>query len=447
MNSTSTNTKNLTPETETPLDGNYFVSAYPPFSCWRKESAKDVEKLLTESNHSQEEVPLGLYVHIPFCTVRCLYCYYLSYANKSDDLIDNYVETLIREAKLYGRFDSVAKRSVKFAYFGGGTPSVLSAVQITRLLEGVQRVLPWSAIEEVTFECSPNTIIYEKLQAMKDAGVTRISMGVQQLNDEILRQNGRVHLVSDVKRAYEMIAKVGFDVVNLDLIVGLVGESETTFMESLDRMIEMNPDSVTIYQLEIPKNTPLYHLYHNEKLETSPAPWDVKRARLARGFSRLERVGYRLRSAYTAARTSESQKFAYQDAQYRGADLIGMGASAFSYLDGCHYQNMTSVKAYLERVKMNQLPIERAYFLSDDERLVRELILQLKLGSLDRQYFVDKFNVDVFERFSDPIAHFEREKLIFKNGKKLNLTREGLLRVDHMLSAFYLPEHCGVRYS
>ena len=235
--------------TEAALEGSYFVSAYPPFSCWRREAAKEVTGLLQESNSTPEDVPLGLYVHIPFCTVRCLYCYYLSYANKSDDLIDTYVETLIREVKLYGSFDSVAKRPVKFAYFGGGTPSLLSAAQITRLLEGVQRVFPWRAIEEVTFECSPKTIIYEKLQALKDAGVTRLSMGVQQLNDEILRQNGRVHLVSDVKRAYEMITQVGFEVVNLDLIVGLVGESDTMFMESIDQMIEMNPDSVTIYQL------------------------------------------------------------------------------------------------------------------------------------------------------------------------------------------------------
>ncbi len=443
----SSDNKKLTAETDPPLEGSYFVSAYPPFSCWKKESAKGVEKLLRESNHWQEEVPLGLYLHIPFCTIRCLYCYYLSYANKSDDLVDTYVETLIKEAKLYGRFESFAKRAVKFAYFGGGTPSILSAAQITRLLEGIQRVMPWKAIEEVTFECSPNTTIREKLQAMKDAGVTRISMGVQQLNDDILQQNGRVHLVRDVERAYEMITKVGFDVVNLDLIVGLVGESDSTFMESLERTIAMKPDSVTIYQLEIPRNTPLYHLYHNEKLETEPASWDVKRARLAKGFSRLERAGYGLRSAYTAARTSESQNFIYQDAQYRGADLVGIGASAFSYFAGCHYQNLTSVNAYLVRVNMHQHPIERACFLGDDERLVREIILQLKLGSLDRQYFVDKFNVDIFEQFADPIAHFERQGLISKNGEELNLTREGLLSVDHMLPAFYLPQHQGVRYS
>lgn len=440
-------TENSTTLSETPLEGNYFVSAYPPFSCWQKDSTTDVEKLLKGSTHSQEELPLGLYVHIPFCTVRCLYCYYLSYAKKSDDLINHYIESLLQEVKLYGDFENIAKRSVNFAYFGGGTPSILSVSQITRLLEGIQRVFPWSAIEEVTFECSPTTIIPEKLIALKDAGVTRLSMGVQQFNDEVLRQNGRVHLVKDVERAYEMITKVGFDVVNLDLIVGLVGETNTTFMDSLDQMIGMNPDSVTIYQLEIPQNTPLYHLYHNEKLETSPAPWDVKRTRLAKGFSMLERAGYRLRSAYTAARTPKSQNFIYQDAQYHGVDLVGIGASAFSYFDGCHYQNLTSVSAYLEQTNKNRLPIERAYFLSDQERLVRELILQLKLGSLDRQYFVNKFDVDVFERFTETIADFEREGLIFKNGEQLNLTRQGLLRVDQMLSTFYLPEHQEVRYS
>ncbi|MFB3040593.1 MAG: coproporphyrinogen-III oxidase family protein, partial [Candidatus Poribacteria bacterium] len=311
----------------------------------------------------------------------------------------------------------------------------------------VQRVLPWRSVEEVTFECSPTTITSEKLQAMRDAGVTRLSMGVQQLNDDILKKNGRVHLVSDVERAYEMIAKVGFDVVNLDLIVGLVGESNTTFMESLDQMIEMNPDSVTIYQLEIPKNTPLYHLYHNEKLEDSPASWQVKRTRLQQGFRRLERSGYQLRSAYTAARSEQGRRFLYQDSQYQGADLIGIGASSFSYFRGAHYQNLTSLKSYLEQVQAGRLPIERAYFLNREERLVRELVLQLKLGSVTRGYFQEKFNTDIFERFSEAIANFEPRGLLYRNGEKLSLTREGLLQADHILSAFYLPEHQEVRYS
>ena len=433
--------------TEAPLEGNYFVSAYPPFSCWKRDRANEVTGLFTQPDSTAEEVPLGLYVHIPFCTVRCHYCYYLSFAQSSDERVAKYVDALIREVALYTEFNAIANRPLTFAYFGGGTPSILSAAQISTLMAGMKKAFAWQGIEEVTFECSPKTITKEKLQALREAGVTRLSMGVQQLDDEVVKQNGRVHLVRDVEKAYEMIQQVGFDVVNLDLIVGLVGETNTSFMQSLEHLIDMNPESITIYQLEIPKNTPLYHLYHNEKLENSPAPWDEKRARLAKGFSRLERAGYRLRSAYTAARTSESQNFIYQDAQYRGADLIGVGASSFSYFRGAHYQNLTSLKSYLEQVRAGRLPIERAYFLNDDERLVRELILQLKLGSLERQYFVDKFNVDVFERFSDPIAHFERKKLIFKNGEKLNLTREGLLRVDHMLSAFYLPEHCGVQYS
>lgn len=443
----SNNIENLTMETEAPLEGNYFVSAYPPFSCWKKESAKDVEKLLNESNYLQEEAPLGLYVHIPFCTVRCHYCYYLSFTQSTDERMEKYVDALIREAALYAEFNAIANRPLTFAYFGGGTPSILSADQIGKLMHSLKKSFAWQGIEEVTFECSPKTITKEKLQTLRDAGVTRLSMGVQQLDDEVLRQNGRVHLVSDVERVYEMIQQVGFDVVNLDLIVGLAGETNTSFMQSLEQLIDMNPESITIYQLEIPKNTPLYHLYHNEKLENSPAPWQLKRIRLNRGFTRLGRSGYQLRSAYTATRTSAGKRFAYQDVQYHGADLMGIGVSSFSYFHGAHYQNLTSLKSYLEQVQAGRLPIERAYFLSREEQLVRELVLQLKLGSVTRGYFQEKFNTDIFERFSEPIANFEARDLLYTNGEKLSLTREGLLQVDHMLLAFYLPEHQGLRYS
>ena len=432
---------------EAPLEGNYFVSAYPPFSCWKRESATDVLHILERVDSSPEDSPLGLYVHIPFCTVRCLYCYYLSYAKKSNEVIERYVQALIKELSLYYELTGLSARSVKFAYFGGGTPSILSASQISTLVAGLKKSLPWTTIEEITFECAPKSIDKDKLLALRDAGVTRISMGVQQLDNEVLRKNGRVHLVSDVERAYEMFQKMGFDVVNLDLIVGLVGESDSSFMASIEKMVEMNPASVTIYQLEIPNNTPLYHLYHDKKLNEAPVSWKLKRARLAQGFNRLEQAGYQLRSAYTAVRGSEYRPFLYQDAQYHGADLIGIGASSFSYYAGAHYQNLAKLEAYLQRVESGQHPIERAYVLSEEEQLIREFILQLKLGEVDRSYFWDKFEVDILARFSEPIAHFESQALLEGNEKQLKLTREGLLQVDHMLPVFYLPEHQGIRYS
>jgi oxygen-independent coproporphyrinogen-3 oxidase len=218
-------------------------------------------------------------------------------------------------------------------------------------------------------------------------------------------------------------------------------------MESLERIIQMNPDSVTIYQLELPLNTPLYRALGKSVPAGSLATWEVKRTRLANGFARLEAAGYQLRSAYTAAHFPQHQRFVYQDAQYHGADLLGIGASAFSYIDGIHGQNLTSLEAYLQRLGESRLAVERAYVLNDDERLIREFVLQLKLGWVNGNNFREKFHIDIFERFAGPIAHFAKQGLLARNGDELALTREGLLRVDRMLPAFYLPEHQHVRYS
>ncbi|MFQ5639960.1 MAG: coproporphyrinogen-III oxidase family protein [bacterium] len=434
-------------DSETPLAGNYFVSAYPPFSCWQALNGTEPGRLIDNLSVSTKTEPLGLYIHIPFCTVRCSYCYYLSYPHRSEAEIDKYVDTLIREIEIYSQMNDLTDRKVNFVYFGGGTPSLLSGKQIGVLLDGLKKRFPWTEVQEVSFECSPKTLTETKLKTLRQGGVTRISLGIQQLNDAVLKKNGRVHLIQDVERAYEMINRVGFDAVNVDLMVGLIGESERTFWDSLQRVIGMNPDSVTIYQLEMPKNTPLYRLYDGGRLDAAPCSWPVKRSRLAKGFARLEVAGYRLRSAYTAGRTPSGMQFLYQDAQYHGADLLGIGVSAFSYLAGIHYQNKTSLKSYIQKLDEGQLPIERFHVLSDAERLVREFVLQLKLGEVSRQYFKNKFHVDICKLFLKSINSFVGLGLLVKDGDRLSLTRDGLLQVDEILPEFYLAEHRGIRYS
>jgi oxygen-independent coproporphyrinogen-3 oxidase len=430
-----------------PLAGNYFIAAYPPFSCWKKEQVPELEAKLGAPLATAADTSFGLYVHIPFCDVRCMYCYYSSHANKSPELIENYLEALAKELALYHAKPALANRDLGFVYFGGGTPSLLSEKQIHKLLNQLQSLFSWSAVQEATFECAPKSVTEPKLRALREAGITRISMGVQQLDDAILKQNGRVHLTSDIERAYAIIRRFDFEVVNIDLMVGLLGESDESFMESLERVMQMNPDSVTIYQLELPLNTPLYRALGKSVPAGSLATWEVKRARLANGFARLATAGYQLRSAYTAARSPKHQRFVYQDAQYHGADLLGIGASAFSYLDGIHGQNLTSLEAYLQRLGESRLAVERAYVLNDDERLIREFILQLKLGRVNGNDFRQKFHIDIFERFADSLTHFAKQGLLTRNGDGLALRREGLLRVDRMLPAFYLPAHQHMRYS
>lgn len=428
-----------------PADGSYFVSAYPPFQYWNELAVPQTLEMLATPLATEQHAPLGIYVHVPFCAKRCDYCYYRSFAGSTSDEKDAYVDAVIEEAKAYRRSLALRDRPVSFLYFGGGTPSLLTERQIAKLLRGLQEVFPWDKVEEVTFECAPKTVSLAKLRTLRQLGVTRLSMGVQHLDNEVLERNGRMHLVQDVEKAYAQVQEVGFDVVNLDLIVGLVGETEATFLGSVERCIELSPACVTIYQLEIPHNTPLYRALTVAELPSVTPPWAIKRQRLTSGFALLEQAGYSLRSAYTAVRDPTLHRFVYQDAQYHGADLLGLGLSSFSYIRGVHFQNSTRMDAYLERVAQPEFPISRAYLLSREEQMVREIVLQLKLGGASREYFLDKFGVDVVVRFAPQLKSFQAERLLDFNAEGIQLTRAGLLRADRLITAFYAtqpsPEH------
>ncbi len=433
------------PDEPEPPVGSYFVSAYPPFSCWRAEAVPAFRGRLEEAPGAAGELGLGLYVHVPFCVKRCDYCYYLCYDDRGAE-IDRYLEAMLREIELYAAAPALAARPVTFAYVGGGTPTMLTAPQLDRLLGGLRHRLCW-APSEVTVECAPKTVTAAKLAVLREHGVTRVSLGVQQLDDRVLELNRRIHRVADVERAWTAIRRTGFPVVNVDLIAGLLGETDRSFFDSLGRVLELEPECVTIYLLEIPHNTPLFRALGNGRL-TAPLPdWSAKRARLEGGFARLEAAGYVVRSGYAAVRDPARHPFAYQDAQYRGADLLGVGVSSFSYLDGIHQQNLAELGSYLDSLEAGRLPLGRAYALSPRERLVRELVLQLKLGELDVRALGAKFGVDVTEAFAAPLARLAARGWATVDGAAIRLTRAGLLRVDRLLPDFYLPPHRGVAYS
>lgn len=425
-----------------PVEGNYFVAVYPPFSAWRKELAETIPPRLQAAGSG----PFGLYVHVPFCVHRCEYCYYLSYADQALQQMEPYLEAVIEELKSYWATPAFRGRDIQFVYFGGGTPSLLPAENIQRLLGGLRDICPWNKAEEVTFECAPRSTSPGKLHVLRQAGVNRLSLGVQQLNDEVLRLNGRVHLVADVLRAWKEIGKVGFEEVNLDLIAGLVGETEATFRDSLEQAIALGPDSVTIYPLEIPRNTPLYRSLNAEGVAGQLPSWEVKRERLAYAFARLEEVGYTLRSAYAAARRGRHARFVYQEDQYRGLDLLGLGVSSLSYVGGAHFQNLTALDQYLAAVQAGRFPISRACLLGKEGRLVREFVLQLKLGHVEVEPLRQKFGVDVLDWFAKPLADLQKKGWLTYDKNVVRLSRAGLLRADRLLAAFYLPEHSGLGY-
>jgi oxygen-independent coproporphyrinogen-3 oxidase len=424
--------------------GNYFVSNYPPFSQWKPEFIPEAIEALDQAPRIED--PLGLYLHIPFCRKRCKFCYFKVYTDKNASEIELYLDALIKEMECYSRTRAIQGRQLRFAYFGGGTPSYISEKQLHYLVDGLNRHVSWSNAEEVTFECEPGTLRRSKLETLKDIGVTRLSLGVEHFDDEILAANGRAHLSAEVYSVYDMARQIDFPQINIDLIAGMVGETEAKWRDAVRRAIELQPDSVTIYQMELPYNTVISQEMINQGVESPIADWPTKQRWLDYAFDEFQARGYRIASAYTVATTSKPCRFIYTDALWHGGDMIGLGVSSFSHFGGVHFQNAHSFEEYVALLEKDQLPLLRALTLTPKQKLIREMVLQLKTGAIDLQYFRGKFGIDVWHEFQPVYERLDDDKLIERRNGTIALTRSGLLQVDHFLSEFFEPELKTVRY-
>lgn len=437
--------------------GNYFVSNYPPFAYWKPEFVPEflaaLERPPTFSAASpgvtaSAPPPLGLYVHIPFCRKRCHFCYFKVYTDKDSQEIRTYLEALLQELAMYAGKPFVGGRRPRFVYFGGGTPSYLSADQLRHLTDGLKRLLPWDEVEEVTFECEPGTLTDHKLAAIRAMGVTRLSLGIEHFDDHILEINGRAHRSKEIARAYAGARAAGFPQINVDLIAGMVEETEEKWRRAVAKTLELAPDSVTIYQMEVPYNTTIYRQMKAEGRLVAPvADWDTKRRWVDYAFGEFERAGYTVASAYTVVKDQARTRFVYRDYLWAGADLVSLGVASFGHIGGTHYQNYHEFDTYLAPLRAGRLPVYRALTPTPEERYIREFILQLKLGQVSAAYFARKFGEDPRVKFAEPLARLQARGFLENGGDRIALARAGLLQVDLLLREFFKPEHHTGRYA
>jgi oxygen-independent coproporphyrinogen-3 oxidase len=444
----------VTDRTSSTLDkqtevGSYFVATYPPFSAWTTTAVERDGKVALETP-PVPGVPLGLYLHIPFCRKRCHFCYFRVYTDKNAQEVNDYLDVLAREWELCAAKPAIAGRPLNFVYFGGGTPSFLSTKQLEGLVGRLSALTPWNNAEEVTFECEPGTLTEAKLAAIRGIGVTRLSLGVENFDDNILELNGRAHRSPEIGRAYAFARSLDFPQINIDLIAGMLGETDENWRACIDKTLELQPDSVTIYQMELPFNTTISGnlLKGTGRFAQPVADWPTKRRWVREAFEALEAAGYHVRSAYTAVKDPNRTRFIYTDRLWQGADMIGLGVASFGHINGVHVQNFDTWEAYSAAVRRNEIPLNRAYRPTDEERFIREFILQLKLGSIAPSYFREKYRVNVLDRFRDQLESLKAEGYLqTMTDKAVALTRDGLLRVDGLLTRFFLPQHAGIRYT
>lgn len=425
--------------------GSYFISNYPPFSQWSADSLPEVHAALSAP---PRDVPLGLYLHIPFCRKRCKFCYFRVYTDKNAKQIDYYLQALSREIELVSRQPCLGDRPFRFVYFGGGTPSFLGVRQLDRLGERLRANISWDAAEEVTFECEPGTLAEPKVKALREFGVTRLSVGVENFSDEVLKENGRAHLSAEIYRAWDWIVAADFPNVNIDLIAGMVGETWENWQDNIRRVIELSPESVTIYQLELPYNTVYSKNILGEQVELPVADWPTKRNWVSYAFDQLSAAGYSVSSAYTMVRDPAKVNFSYRDNLWQGCDMLATGVASFGHVSGVHYQNAADWKGYTEPLlDEGRLPLGRAFRLTPRQSLIRQLILLIKRGHLDAADFRHRHGVNILEQWRDVWERYVADEMLTIDGEQIRLTRKGLLQADGLLPEFFEPEYRGVRYT
>jgi oxygen-independent coproporphyrinogen-3 oxidase len=431
--------------------GNYFVANYPPFSAWKPSYLADAYAALQKP--PKPGTPLGLYLHIPFCRKRCKFCYFRVYTDKNAKDVEVYLHALAKEVELYSKKPIVGGRPLHYFYFGGGTPSYLSVTQLRNLTDRLRNYLPWDKAAEVTFECEPGTLQQHKLEALKEIGVTRLSLGVENFDDQILETNGRAHLSHEIYRAYEWVQALKFDQVNIDLIAGMVGETWDNWRSCVQKTVELAPDSVTIYQMELPFNTVFSKEIAGEKAHglqpvgAGVADWPTKRAWVQFAFDELAAAGYHMSSAYTMVKDKNHGRFVYRDSLWHGADMFGTGVASFGHVGGVHVQNVDTWEQYLALLDKGELPLGRALPVTPHQLLIREMILQLKTGRLDPAYFQHKFGAAILDEFQGAFEELTASGDLMVDHGEVRMTRDGMLQVDRLLPAFFEPQYRGTRYT
>ncbi|MEX0917879.1 MAG: coproporphyrinogen-III oxidase family protein [Candidatus Paceibacterota bacterium] len=418
--------------------GAVFVSNYPPYGTWDQESVSHVLDQFASAPNEQNG-PLGLYVHVPFCRKRCAWCWYkVNEISEHAPQMKAYLNALGAELELYAELPAFRGRPLQHIHFGGGTPSLITTKHLRPLFSRMKAAFPWTDVEEVTIECEPGTLSRDKVAELRALGVTRISLGVQSFNDEILAASNRLHTAAQSVEAFSWVRNEDFRHVSIDLLAGLPGETDENWRDTVARALELGPDAVSIYQMELPTNTILARTV-GDGGAAAFADWKQKRDWAAYAFEAFEAAEFVVTDSRSLIKKEKRMSVSpslYQDGLNTGMDLVAIGASPFGYVGDTQYQNLKRIDEYLSSVTAGSLPLARGVQMSKRTRFIRELVLQLKTGSISRGHFHGKFGLDPAVEYSDRFERLEHDGFLEPISKDaITLTRNGLLQVD-----FWLPE-------
>ena len=384
----------------------------------------------------------GVYIHIPFCRQKCFYCDFPSFAGR-ERYESDYIDALCREITVQGALYRGRWGRPATVYMGGGTPSVLPAELMEKLLVRLQNVfgtaedcgqgqeMPW----EFTVECNPGTIAPAYLKMLRRYGVNRLSFGVQTFDDVLLKRIGRIHTGAQAREAMELARAAGFRNVSMDLIYGLPDETIEMLQHDLETMISLQPEHISIYGLQLEKGTAFARMKEMGKLslpddDTVEAMYDAMTSFLPQhGYARYEISNF----AKPGFESRHNLSY-WQDVPY-----LGLGAAAHSYLEGQRYENVRDIPAYIEGIRLGR-SIRR-----EEEPATRRIAMEefafLALRTaegIDKQRFAKKFGVTLEEIYHEAIAKLKGQGLLEDTGDSVHLTELGMKYGNAAFEAFLL---------
>ena len=373
---------------------------------------------------------ISLYIHIPFCAQKCLYCDFPSFARK-DHLRKAYIEALNKE--IINLREKHNNLEINTIFIGGGTPSVLEADELECLLKEVAKLNMAKDIE-YSMECNPGNLTEEKLEVMKKYGVNRISMGLQAKQDNLLKGLGRIHNYKTFKENFLLAKKVGFNNINVDLMFGLPNQRLNEWEETLREIISLEPAHISAYSLIIEEGTTFYNLYENDKLKLPTEEEERKMYHLAKEI--LEENGF---NQYEISNYAKEGKECRHNLAYWNMDnWIGVGSASASYINGKRIKNISSVEEYINSINERGEAVEEIINNSKNDNMEEFMFMGLrKINGIDENEFKKRFGMNINDVYGEILNKYIDEGLLIRESGRIFLSEKGI-EISNVIMADFL---------
>ena len=369
---------------------------------------------------------LSLYVHVPFCKKKCDYCDFVSYAGR-ESAIDDYLEALsVESAKVSA---DLQRHEVATVFIGGGTPTLLEPDRIEKAFKTLRSNFDFQSGAEITVEANPGTITRDKLKALRENGVNRISLGVQSLDDEMLKKLGRIHRSFEVISSVEMIREAGFRNLGLDLIFAIPGQSQKDWIRTLEGAVKLKPEHISTYNLQIEEGTP----FHTEMTEGAlrPQSEEAELDMYRTAISKLKEAGYSHYEISNFAKPGMESR--HNIVYWKMGDYIGLGCGAHSYLNGTRIENSSDLSSYIK----DPVGSKHEHRNTKKENMQEFVFLGLRMmDGFDLEEFTGRFGISFREIYRRELEDLQNDGLLKVAGKKVRLTEKGLYIANEVFKAF-----------